>query len=309
MTDNRLDRRRFVALGAAAFAATAMPAVRPAFAKSEVTLGDITITSVSDGHLTLPTNMLAANASDAERAGALQAAGQDGDAYRSPLNVTVIKTPNDLIMVDVGAGPNFMSSAGGLIDALDEAGIDRAAVTKVVYTHAHPDHMWGTFDDFDELVFPDATYHIAEAERAFWMADDILTRLPEDRHAFAAGAQRNIKGVDDKLEMLKPGQDVVTGVRVIDTGGHTPGHISLEVGSGNDTLVVLGDALTHPVISFEYPAWTPAMDQEKDRAVATRQALLKRLAANRSRIIGYHLPQPGIGRVEAAGTGFKFVAG
>ena len=80
-----------------------------------------------------------------------------------------------------------------------------------------------------------------------------------------------------------------------DTAAHTQGHVSLELASG---LMVLGDALTHPIISFRHPDWRPAADHEPDRAIATRKKLLDRLSAEKLRVIGYHLPYPGTGGVE-----------
>ena len=305
-----VDRRQFMAIAGTVAGLTACPSlVRAKAAANMIKLGDIEITSFSDGFISLPPATLAANVTKEQRDKALAKMGQTGETYRSPVNVTMIKTPHDLIMVDVGGGPHFLSTTGRLAEVIEAAGVDPEAVTKVVYTHAHPDHMWGTVNDFDELSFPNASYHISEAERAFWTADDVLTKLPDERHAFAAGARRTINAIEDKLEIVKPGTDLATGVRVVDTAGHTPGHISIEVGNGNDTAMVLGDALTHPIISFEHPDWSPAVDQDKERGIATRKALLKQLAANNSRIIATHLPAPGIGRVVAKGTGFVYSAG
>ena len=91
---------------------------------------------------------------------------------------------------------------------------------------------------------------IAEAEWNFWMAKDVLTRLPKERHGFAVGAQRNLKAAKEQLTTIKPGTELGPGIAILDTSGHTPGHISLEVGSAGDSVVVLGDALTHPSSRF-----------------------------------------------------------
>jgi glyoxylase-like metal-dependent hydrolase (beta-lactamase superfamily II) len=263
------------------------------------------VSVISDGHLLLPRAMVAQG--NAEIEAAMAAAGQTGERIQSPTNVTLIRSGGELILVDVGSGKNFMETAGRLADNLQSAGIDATKVTKVVYTHAHPDHIWGTLDDFDDPRFANASHWISEQEWNFWMSPDVLTRLPEDRHSFAAGAKRQLTGVKDKIKTFKPGDDIAPGIRAIDTGGHTQGHVSIEIAAPSGPLIVLGDALTHPIVSFAYPQWKPVSDHEPDRAVATRKALLDRLAAEKARIIGYHLPFPGHGMVERAGGAFRFV--
>ena len=203
-----------------------------------------------------------------------------------------------------------MPGAGKLAENMEAAGIDRKAVTKIVFTHSHPDHIWGTLDDFDdEPMFPSASYLISAAEWNFWMSDDVASKLPEDRQNFAPGAKRNLSRIKEKLRTIRPGEDIVTGIRAIDTSGHTPGHLSIEVASGRDAIIVLADALTHPTISFAHPEWMPAADHhDPERAVLTRKTLLDQLATDRNRVIGYHLPFPGVGLVERSGPAFRFVA-
>jgi glyoxylase-like metal-dependent hydrolase (beta-lactamase superfamily II) len=268
-------------------------------------LGDFEIAIFSDGHLTIPTRFLARNVSEEEIKAWL---GQSAGMVTPASNVTFVRTPYDLILIDVGAGPHFMPTAGKLANNMETAGIDRKAITKVIFTHAHPDHLWGTFDDFDEPMFPNASYFIPAAEWNFWMADDVVSRLPEDRQNFAPGAQRTLSRIRDKLRTINPGEDIVAGIRAIDTSGHTPGHISIEIVSGNDALIVLADALTHPTISFAHPEWMPAGDHyDAERAVATRKALLDRLATDRTRIIGYHLPFPGLGHVARSDSAYRYI--
>ncbi len=305
-----IDRREFLAATATVAFGTLAPGV-PSLAAEPSTLevAGFKVRTFSDGHLTLPANMLAPKVDDATRAKALAAAGQQGSSIKSPLNVTLIEKGDEKILIDVGSGSHFMDTAGRLAENLEAAGVDPDSIAKVIYTHAHPDHVWGTVNDFDELSFPSATHYISEAEWNFWMAKDVLSKVPEERHGFVAGAQRNLKAAKSQLKTMKPGEELGAGIHVLDTAGHTPGHVSIEIGSGKETAVILGDALTHPVISFQHPDWQPAVDQEPDKAVATRKRLLDKLATDKQAIIGYHLPGGGLGRVERKGTSFVFAAG
>jgi hypothetical protein len=45
-----------------------------------------------------------------------------------------------------------------------------------------------------------------------------------------------------------------------------------------------------------------------DQAAETRRKLLDRLAADRSKLIGFHLPYPGVGTVERKDSAYRFVA-
>lgn len=270
-------------------------------------VGTFELTVVSDGHLVLPTSFLAPDVPEADRATILAESGETGAEFNSPTNCTLIRAGRELILVDTGSGPHFMPSAGKLADNLAAAGIDRDAITMVVYTHGHPDHLWGVVDDFDEPVFARARYVVAAAEWDFWHGANALSGLPADRAGFVTGARRSYAHIKDKVRMVKPGDDVVTGVRVLATPGHTQGHVSLEV-AGGDGLVIGGDALTHPLISFRHPEWRPQSDHVPDLAAATRARLLDRLATERTRLIGFHLPWPGVGTVERKDRAYRFVA-
>jgi glyoxylase-like metal-dependent hydrolase (beta-lactamase superfamily II) len=109
------------------------------------------------------------------------------------------------------------------------------------------------------------------------------------------------------VKTFKAGEDIVNGIQAIATPGHTQGHIALAL-SGGDGLIVGGDVLTHPLISFRHPEWKPVADHVPDQAVATRKMLLDRLATDRSKLIGFHLPYPGVGQVERKDGAYRFVA-
>jgi len=302
----RAFTRRDLLLSAAAVAA--MPArVAVAAPPHRLTVGDFELAIVSDGHLVLPTSFLAPDAPEAERTAILAESGETGAEFHSPTNHTLIRAGNELILVDTGSGPHFMPSAGKLADNLAAAGIDRDAITTVVYTHGHPDHLWGVADEFEDVVFPKARHVVAAAEWDFWHGANALSGLPPERAGFVTGARRSYAHIKDKVRMVKPGDDVVTGLRVLATPGHTQGHVSLEV-AGGDGLVIGGDALTHALISFRHPAWRPQSDHVPDLAAATRARLLDRLATDRMKLIGFHLPWPGVGYVERKDRAYRFVA-
>jgi glyoxylase-like metal-dependent hydrolase (beta-lactamase superfamily II) len=298
--------RRDFMLGTAACAA--LPALTAVAAvPHRLAAGSFELTIVSDGHLVLPTTFLAPDAPVAERAALLAESSEAGAEFNAPTNCTLIRAGNELILVDTGSGPHFMPSAGKLADNLAAAGIDREAVTTVVYTHGHPDHLWGVVDDFDEPVFPKARYVVAAAEWDFWHGANATSGLPPERAGFVTGARRSYTHIKDKMRTVKPGDEIVAGLRVLATPGHTQGHVSLEV-AGGDGLVIGGDALTHALISFRHPEWRPQSDHVPDLAAATRARLLDRLATDRMRLIGFHLPWPGMGYVERKDRAYRFVA-
>jgi len=300
----KLDRRIVLGAAAAGLAARALPV----FAASPHTFkhGAFEVTVVSDGYLVLPTSFLAPGAPPAELKALLNAARQTGDQYQSPTNITLIRSERDLILIDMGSGDRFMPSAGKLWDNLKAAGLDKAKITKVVFTHGHPDHLWGTVDELDDLVTPGASFFVAKAEWEFWHGEDATRGLSAERAGFVTGARRNYAAIKDKVTLVNAGDEIVAGLRLIDTPGHTQGHVSLEL-AGGDGVIVGGDVLTHPLISFQHPDWKPIADHLPDQAIATRRKLLDRLAIDRSMLVGFHFPYPGVGLVERKDGAYRFV--
>ena len=299
-----LSRRALLASTAATLA-FALPAA--AATPHRFKHGEFEILVVSDGHLVLPISFLAPEAPPAERAALLKAAGQDADQYQSPTNVTLIRKGSELILIDAGSGDRFMPTAGKLFENLKAAGVDKAAITKVALTHGHPDHLWGALDDLDDLVLPNAAYYVGATEWEFWHGDNATRGLPAERAGFVPGARRRFDAIKGRVTMVKPGDDIVTGLRVVDTAGHTQGHVSLEI-AGGEGLIVGSDVLTHPLISFAHPEWRTMADHVPEQAATTRKRLLDRLATDKAKLIGFHLPYPGIGRVERNGSAYQFVA-
>jgi len=73
--------------------------------------------------------------------------------------------------------------------------------------------------------------------------------------------------------------------------------------------MVLGDCIGNHHVAFEQPAWIAGSDQDGELGVKTRLALLDKLANEKTRIIGFHLADGGVGFVDKTASGYAFVAG
>ena len=307
MKRNGWTRRETLALFGTASALPFLPGLASK-AIADIKLGEKVITTVSDGHLMLPLDFSFPDAPHDELVALLQAAGHSTEMLEPDCNVTVLKDGDRVVLFDVGSGPNFMPSAGKILENIDAAGIAPEDVTDVVFTHAHPDHIWGLLDDFDEFVFPEASYFINQVEWDFWRADDTLDKMPEARKTFVVGAQNRLEALEDVIQFFNWGDEVLPGIEAVDTRGHTPGHTSFAIHDGSDSVMVIGDAATSSIVSFAHPEWPSGSDQDTGQGIATRTMLLDRLAQEQSRLVGFHLPEGGIGRVEKDGGAYRFVA-
>ncbi len=298
-----LTRRRLIvgATAGAAFMATGR-----LWAATTVAFGGTRIDAVSDGALVLPADFVY-GALPAEALAIVEQHGTTGADIRRDCNLTLLRDGERTVLFDAGAGPGFMPSTGELIAALAAIGVDPAEVTHVVFTHGHPDHLWGVLDDFDEPAFVNAAYLIGRKEWDHWMAPGTLDATPEDRKSFVVGAQRRLPAIEDRTGFFDDGAEVLPGIFARATHGHTEGHMSFVIERDGESLMVVGDVLVDPHLAFERPDLPGSTDHDPGMAAATRIALLDQLATDRMPFLGYHLPYPGIGRAERVGDAYRYV--
>jgi glyoxylase-like metal-dependent hydrolase (beta-lactamase superfamily II) len=268
--------------------------------------GAFYFTVLSDGYITIPEDIFLASATSKERVEMLGRLDNGEGVIRAKTNIPVLRSKDDLIIFDIGAGQRYQPTDGRLVDNLKVAGLDPLAITKVVFTHAHPDHVAATLDEEGRLRFPNATYYVGAAEWNFWMDPDFLSTRPQALHIFDIGAKRDLGAIKDRVVMIEPGDDVVTGVRALDTAGHTPGHLSFEV-SGAEGLIIAADVATSEIVAIEHPDWTFGYDTIPDLAIKNRKRLIDRAATEKLKLIGYHWTYPGVGFIEARGNAYRFV--
>jgi glyoxylase-like metal-dependent hydrolase (beta-lactamase superfamily II) len=111
----------------------------------------------------------------------------------------------------------------------------------------------------------------------------------------------------DRSSFLVPGAEASPGIRAVDAAGHSPGLMAYHVESEGKRLLIWADACVHYVLSVQRPEWRVDVDDEKEKAVATRKRILDMVTTDDLFVLGYHMPFPGIGMVEKSGGSYRWV--
>jgi glyoxylase-like metal-dependent hydrolase (beta-lactamase superfamily II) len=272
-------------------------------------VGEIDVLVVSDGVLSLPTQILAANADPAVRAAVLDHLVLPREMLDWPLNVVVVRSGGRTILVDAGLGANpNLPRAGQLGHRLEAAGINLADLTDVVLTHMHMDHIGGLLvDGVKDRLRPDLRIHVAAAEVKFWAAPDFsLTAMPSGfPEALESTAQRFLREYRSYLRTFEEQHEVAPGVIVTRTGGHTPGHSVVRLKSGGDRLTFAGDAVFQ--VGFDHPDLHNGFEHDPQEAARVRVRLLRELAETGEPMMATHLSFPSICHVKVDGDVFRCV--
>ncbi len=220
----------------------------------------------------------------------------------------LVELPSYTVLVDpcVGNGkPRMLSLWNQLdlrwLDQLRATGVEPEAVDMVVHTHLHADHVgWDTHlvDGAWQPTFTNARHVYAGEELEYWrdLADPVGEAY-EDSVAPVVAA-----GLADLVEI---DADLGHGLRLVPTPGHTPGHVSLEITSGAELLMVTGDLIHHPA-QMAHPEWAEVADSDPLVARATREAFLDTHAQAGTRLAGTHFPARPVGRVVAHAGRWRF---
>lgn len=166
-----------------------------------------------------------------------------------PLNCLLVKNSNANILIDTGIGNKFdekfrnlynIKKEGDLMDGIKKSKLKPEDINYVINTHLHFDHCgWNTIAENDNKhyvpAFPNARYIIQKQE---WYE----ATHPNERTR-ASYFRENYIPLEEygRLLLVDGDYEVVPGVKVINTVGHTKGHQSVLIESEGKKAIYWGD--------------------------------------------------------------------
>ncbi len=271
-------------------------------------LGNFEVTALYDGAIDLDEKLLRSiTTRDIQRLLARQFL--KGPKVQTAVNAYLINTGSQLILVDAGAAKLFGPTLGNIVDNLKAAGYAPEQVDAVLITHLHGDHVNGLVTADGQRVFTRAEVWSAKADNDFWLSESVAAQAPKEAQGFFKMARDAAAPylAAGKWKTFDSDRELLAGVTSVDTHGHTPGHASYLIHSGDQRLLVLGDLVHNHAVQFARPEVAIEFDVDQKQAVSTRKRIFHRAAQEKLMVAGMHLPFPGIGHVRKEAKGYAWV--
>jgi len=214
---------------------------------------------------------------------------EDRPREKMDVSCLLIDTGKHKVLVDTGCGGVFQSSSGKLMENLTKEKIEPDSIDLIVYTHAHPDHVGGTFDPAGKIAFSRARQILTRTE---WDSFSGPEDGPNSR--MFTLARKTLLPIRDQFDLVADSHEVTPGIKFLPARGHTLGGVIIEVSSGKDKLLCIGD-LIHSHLEFTQPGFYSFLDSAPEDALKLRTEGLSKMAETGTLIFACHMPFPGIG--------------
>ncbi len=238
----------------------------------------------------------------------------DQGRFLQSIHSFVLQAPGLTALVDTCVGNDkdrggrapFHMMRTTFLEDLRAAGVPPESVDVVICTHLHVDHVgWNTRLDNGRWMptFPRARHLFARREWEHWSSE----RDEDTRRLLADSVQPVLDaGLADLVEV---DHRISSELWLEPTPGHTPGHVSVRLRSGDGEAVITGDLMHCPVQVAE-PEWGSHFDSDVEQARKTRRAFCERYADTGVAVLGTHFHHPTAGRIVRHGQTWRFaVAG
>lgn len=222
------------------------------------------------------------------------------------LNCLLVETPAGRVLVETGVGERLDEkriaqrgvSGPAILPALRSAGFDPGTVDVVAVSHLHWDHAGGFLTSAGEAAFPRARIVAQKDEWAFALGDNprLVASYEQDELRLVEAA--GLAGAADGWEELIPGVEVVA------TGGHTGGHQAVVVRGRDRAIGFFGDLCMRPWSGN--PRWVPSFDDFPLTSVQVKSTIFRQALDEDWTIVLSHEPREPIGRFTADRDRFRF---
>jgi glyoxylase-like metal-dependent hydrolase (beta-lactamase superfamily II) len=216
------------------------------------------------------------------------------------LQTWVLEVAGKTILFDTGAGndkdrpgiPIFGNLQTDFLQRLERAGFDRNSVDMVICSHLHIDHVgWNTVKEGERWVptFPNAQYILPEVDRLAWNPAGETYGSMRGAGVNAGVFEDSVQPIIDAglAQFVSDGDEVGPGLVLRSAPGHTPGHMLLDVTSGADRALFVGDIMHHPMQIYR-PDWNSVYCEDSDHARDSRRRVLELASQSRARVVPAH---------------------
>ncbi len=215
------------------------------------------------------------------------------------------------ILVDTGVGQGWdgkFSDIYGidhskytLVNSLAAAGLSPSDITDVVLTHLHFDHVGGASlkDEAGNVspTFPNATYYI-QKKHYEWAIN------PSEKDSASFRNEKYVPLYDQgRLKLLNGETELLPGISIKLTDGHTIAHQTLLVTDGSKSLYHPGDTI--PTSSHIPLPYIMGYDNNPLITLEEKKSILKRAAENGWSLFFEHDPKRACTLVEKTEKGYR----